>query len=796
MSDDFFMSSRVTRSAAGVARQAKASEATPWSDVTVPLDEKDSDEDGDDEDGEEEDDGDAEEGSEVDGSEEDGSLAEEEDDDGEEGSEEDDSEEDESELQQIRADGLEDQDEDEGESEDEDSEDGEEEGDEAKEEEEEEEEEGAPAAGAKKLTAEAEANGSDAATPAVEESDSEDEMPINTVGNIPLEWYDDFDHVGYDLDGQKILRGSQKDELDALIARFDDPNASRTVHDYLHGVDVVLSDEDVALIRRLQRHRYLDPNMNPYPDAVHYEYADKLHPLSNPTPSKKSFVPSRWEAKKVMRLVMAMRSEQYQKSVENRKKQDAKNKPDYKYLIWDEKSSEAVKHHKRIPPPKLTLPGHAESYNPPREYLYTPEELAAWEKMDPSDRPLNFVPQAYSAYRQVPMYDKLIKERFDRCLDLYLCPRERKTKLNIDPDSLIPKLPKPAELRPFPERLSFSFDGHVGRVYSVSVSPNGESLLTGGQDGTVKLWEVSTGRCERSWILNEGQEVRGVAFCPNGDLDMAAAVCGTKLFLLIPGKTGGKVDRAAAILGKSSGVAADTSDGAWASTSPELKAEGVLWAIDHVKAASMCTWHKGGDYLASVTPDGASKAVLMHQVSKRSSGSPFTKSKGRVESVAFHPSKPLFFVATQRHVRVYHLLRQELVKKLVPSVKWISSIAVHPGGDNVILGSYDKRLCWFDMDLSTSPYKTMHSHKLAVRDVAFHARLPLFASAADDGTVNVYHGRVYADLMTNPLLVPVKRLKAHDVTSHLGTMAIAFHPTQPWIFSAGADGKVHLFTEV
>ena len=136
--------------------------------------------------------------------------------------------------------------------------------------------------------------------------------------------------------------------------------------------------------------------------------------------------------------------------------------------------------------------------------------------------------------------------------------------------------------------------------------------------------------------------------------------------------------------------------------------------------------------------------------SERTSGSPFAKSKGRVEAVAFHPSKPLFFVATQRHVRVYHLLRQELMKKLMPSVKWISSMSIHPGGDNLILGSYDKKLCWFDLDLSTSPYKTMRSHSLAVRSVAYHPRLPLFASGADDATVHVYHERVYADLMSNP----------------------------------------------
>ena len=41
-----------------------------------------------------------------------------------------------------------------------------------------------------------------------EESDSEDEAPVNTIGNVPLHWYDDFDHVGYDIDGRKIMRGT------------------------------------------------------------------------------------------------------------------------------------------------------------------------------------------------------------------------------------------------------------------------------------------------------------------------------------------------------------------------------------------------------------------------------------------------------------------------------------------------------------------------------------------------------------------------------------------------------------
>ena len=662
-----------------------------------------------------------------------------------------------------------------------------------------------------------------------EESDSEDEAPVNTIGNVPLHWYDDFDHVGYDIDGcisphpqapspkpkpnlnpsrvalrraalalaprlrlsrRKIMRGTQKDELDALIARFDDPNASRTIYDAMHGVDVVLSDEDLALIRRLQRRRYPDAKVNPFPETIPFDFPDGIHPLSSATPAKAAFVPSKWEAKKVMRLVMAMRSEQYQKSVANRQRQEEARKPNYEYLVWDE-PMEGVKQRTILPPPKVPLPGNAESYNPPAEYLLTPEEREAWEKMDPSDRPLNFVPQRFSALRRVPLYEPLIKERFERCLDLYLCPREKRTRLNIDPESLIPQLPKPAELRPFPELHSQKYRGHAGRVNALSVSASGQWLLSGGKDGTLRLWEVATGRCARVWRL--GSEVRSVALNPSAELDLAAATVGNKLVLLLA-KTdegGARAERSERLL--EAPVPAGGSV-AWARPTAALQAAGVAWEVSHAKSASFVCWHHKGDYLASVAPEGASRAVLLHQSSKRSSGSPFSKSKGRIESVAFHPSKPLFFVATQRHVRVYDLLKQEMLKKLTPSVKWISSMAVHPGGDNLILGSYDKKLCWFDMDLSAAPYKTLRAHQLAVRSVAYHPTLPLFASASDDTSVHVYHGRVYDDLMANPLIVPVKILRGHKATEHIGVMAVAFHPSRPWLFSAGGDGEIVLWT--
>ena len=56
------------------------------------------------------------------------------------------------------------------------------------------------------------------------------------------------------------------------------------------------------------------------------------------------------------------------------------------------------------------------------------------------------------------------------------------------------------------------------------------------------------------------------------------------------------------------------------------------------------------------------------------------------------------------------------------------------------------------------------------------------------------HFLSHSDLLQNPLLVPVKVLRGHTLTRGLGVLDVVFHPTQPWVFSSGADGTVRLFT--
>ena len=192
--------------------------------------------------------------------------------------------------------------------------------------------------------------------------------------------------------------------------------------------------------------------------------------------------------------------------------------------------------------------------------------------------------------------------------------------------------------------------------------------------------------------------------------------------------------------------------------------------------------------------------VLIHQVSKHRSQAPFRRTRRTsgaamaVQCVCFHPSRPQLFVATQRYVRVYDLVQQTLVKTLQPGVRWISAMDVHPSGEHLLVGSYDRRVLWFDLDLGERPYKTLRYHTRAVRAVAFHPRYPLLATAADDGTVHVYHATVYSDLLQNALIVPLKILRGHMVRDALGVLDAVWHPTLPWLLSAGADGDARLWT--
>jgi ribosome biogenesis protein ERB1 len=528
-------------------------------------------------------------------------------------------------------------------------------------------------------------------------------------------------------------------------------------------------------------------------------------PLSAAPEPKRRFLPSKHEAKRVMKIVRAIREGRilpYRPPEEHGADEDGETR----YDIWQDEQPRPD-HIMNIPAPKVPPPGYDLSYNPPPEYLPTKAEKQAWESADPEDREKEYLPTGYESLRKVPGYEKFVKERFERSLDLYLAPRVRKNRLNIDPASLLPKLPRPEELKPFPTACSTLFRGHDGRVRSLALDPSGTWLASGGDDGTIRIWEASTGRQLWSAKIGNDEPVDVVRWRPGREATILSAAAGEDIYLIVPPIVDPQTEKISQeILDAGFGYATNAThvltangarkepDASWTRPGSSLEDEGVTLKITVRTTVKVISWHRRGDFFSTVSPTAQKSAVAIHTLSKHLTQIPFRRLPGIPQTVQFHPSRPLFFVATQRTIRSYDLQKQELVKIIQPGARWISSFDIHPGGDNLIVGSYDRRLLWHDLDLSTRPYKTLRFHSKAIRAVKYHkGGFPLFADASDDGSLQIFHGKVVSDMMENTAIVPVKVLKGHKVKNALGVMDVDWHPKEPWCVSAGADGTCRMW---
>lgn len=251
-------------------------------------------------------------------------------------------------------------------------------------------------------------------------------------------------------------------------------------------------------------------------------------PLSARPEPKSRFLPSKWEHKKVMKIVRAIRAGRITPRRPGAPR--APEKPRF-YGLWTADDVPAAPHAMHMPAPKMALPSHAESFNPPAEYLWTEEEEREFNELEPEDKKGKVVPRKFASLRHVPAYGNFVQERFDRCLDLYLAPRalRRRPKLDIkDPSELLPRLPSPQELRPFPTTRSVTYEHPNGvRVRCVSLDPTGMWVVTGAEDGEVRLWETAVGRCAMRWkVGGAGEAVYSVEWCPDREKSLfAVATC-------------------------------------------------------------------------------------------------------------------------------------------------------------------------------------------------------------------------------------------------------------------------------
>lgn len=141
-----------------------------------------------------------------------------------------------------------------------------------------------------------------------DDSDAGDEG--NTIGNIPLSTYDLFPHIGYDINGNKIMRPAAGKALDQLLDSIELPKGWTGLVDKNTGKELKLTDEEMRIVGMIQRGRVpaeeqgvVDKDgggYDPYEPTVEwFTSKTEIMPLSSAPEPKRRFVPSKHEAKRV-----------------------------------------------------------------------------------------------------------------------------------------------------------------------------------------------------------------------------------------------------------------------------------------------------------------------------------------------------------------------------------------------------------------------------------------------------------------------------------------------------------------
>jgi ribosome biogenesis protein ERB1 len=620
--------------------------------------------------------------------------------------------------------------------------------------------------------------------------DSSDEEVLVRTGDVPENWYDGMEHVGYDINSNKVLKNPEEDEIEKFIKKANDKNWWREIYDSKNNSSVYLSDKDLEIINRIRQGKMANKKVGEddyFEDDLPYQ----IHPMSNQIPSKKKFGFSRNEQKTINRLVYLYKNGLM--PMEKPKKTEQKI-----YDIWEFEDENDLSQYRPgfgFQIPKRELPDNEESYN-------TKENKDG------------------GILRRIPRYDNLIEEELERCCDLFLSARTIRKKLDLKENDVLPDLPKPEELRPFPTKECMVYKGHESSIRDICCDPNGNVLISADNGNLVFFWDILTGKIITKFDLKE--KVRKINI--NKFLKLIVICTETHIFFILPRYLEKKYKEEILTLvkekiypkiienkntkeeekesNKDNNNITINDSFVWHIPKSDSKKEkqGILFYMKWTQGViKNLVWHNKGDYFGTLSKNSQGKTqVYIHSLTKMTHQLPISHIKGNANCISFHPNKPYFIVATNSNIFVYNLQKQELSRKFISNLNTINRISIHKNGNDLIAGDKSGKVAWFQLELSSKPFKLMDYHQDKIKSVEFNNNFPLFLSCSRNGKLVVYYGKVNDEELVDPLIVPLKVLKVNNNSennkgnNNMFTCA-CFHPNQIWIFSGGEDGKIRMW---